>query len=244
MDALLTNLFPNPTRHARNRKLVLEACAIVSYQALPHAIHMLLTDEAPQFKEITELIASCWVHEGRHYKKLTPCLSVHKKEVMAFLTKFWDYYRQLLDYRESPTLHKAESLSKQFDKLFSLKTGYKELDKRIALTGGRKESLLLVLRHPELPLHNNASELGARWQARKRDISLHTINQKGTEAKDTFMTIVETAKKHGINIYHYFYDRITQKHDIPSLANLIKCASTPAQGSLFLPPVLSAPQAA
>lgn len=224
LDTFLTEIFPDPTKHIKNRKVILEASAIAAYQALPHALHLLLTDEAPQFKEITEFLASCWVHEGRHYKKLTPCFMLHKIQVDAFLKKFWKYYKALLKYKESPTLSKTKSLSQKFDTLFSEKTGYDDLDKRIELTKSRKDSLLLVLQYPDLPLHNNASELGARGQARRRDISLHTINQKGTNAKDTFMTLVETAKKHGVNVYHYLYDRITQKYELPSLANLIKMA--------------------
>jgi hypothetical protein len=70
-------------------------------------------------------------------------------------------------------------------------------------------------------LHNNTSELGARVQARYRDISFHTINQKGTEAKDTFMTITQTAKKLGVNTYHYLLDRISKQFLMPSLASLI-----------------------
>ena len=104
------------------------------------------------------------------------------------------------------------------------------------MTQSRKGALTLVLSFPELPLHNNASELGARAQARKRDISLHTVNQKGTEAKDTLMTIVETAKKHGVNIYRYFYDRITKKYEVPSLAALIKQGSQAGNRALS-PPV-------
>jgi hypothetical protein len=227
VDILLKEIFPNPKAHTKNRKVILEASAITAYRALPHAIKMLLTDNAPQFQAITEFLALCWIHEGRHYKKLTPSFTLHKIYLEAFLKKFWKYYKALLDYKESPNPKKAKKLSKKFDGLFSTKTGYDELDKRIALTKSRKESLLLVLQYPELPLHNNASELGARGQARKRDISLHTINQKGTQAKDTFMTIVETAKKHGVNVYHYLYDRITKKYEMPSLANLIKLACGP-----------------
>ena len=227
MEVLLENLFPNPKKHMKNRKIILEASAIASYQALPHALQMILTDEAPQFNEITERIASCWIHEGRHYKKLTPHFTLHKIYLEDFLKRFWTYYHDLLKYKESPSPKKAKKLDQRFDALFTEKTGYNELDKRIAMTKSRKASLLLVLQYPELPLHNNASELGARAQARKRDISLHTMSPKGTEAKDTLMTIVETAKKHGVNIHHYFYDRITQKYDMPSLANLIKRAGHP-----------------
>ncbi len=52
------------------------------------------------------------------------------------------------------------------------------------------------------------------------------MSDKGTEAKDTFMTIAETAKKLGVNIYHYLYDRITQKYAMPSLADLIRGATS------------------
>jgi Transposase IS66 family len=222
LDSFLENLFPIHEKHTKNRKIILEASAIAAYRDLPHAISLLLTDNAPQFHEITEFLALCWIHEGRHYKKLTPHFTLHKIYVEAFLKKFWEYYRDLFEYKKHPTRGKAKRLSKKFDVLFSEKTGYDELDKRIELTKSRKDSLLLVLHYPELPLHNNASELGARGQARKRDINLHTMSQKGTEAKDTFMTITETAKKHGVNIYHYLYDRITQKYEMPSLANLVK----------------------
>lgn len=227
LDILLENLFPNPKKNSKNRKIIVEASAIAAYQDLPHALSLLLTDNAPQYHSITELLALCWIHEGRHYKKLTPHFTLHKIQVDAFLKKFWQYYHDLLEYKEHPTQRKAKRLSKKFDILFSEKTGYNELDKRIEMTKERKNSLLLVLQYPELPLHNNTSELGARGQARKRDISLHTMSQKGTEAKDTFMTIVATAKKQGVNIYHYLYDRITQKYEMPSLSSLIKLACVP-----------------
>ena len=89
-----------------------------------------------------------------------------------------------------------------------------------------KESLLLVLEFPFLPLHNNPAELGARVQARMRDINLHTISENGTKAKDTFATIVQTAKKLGVNIYNYFYDRVAEKFEMKALSDLIIEKST------------------
>lgn len=122
-------------------------------------------------------------------------------------------------------------LEEEFDRIFSTTTGYQQLDERIKKTKLKKNSLLLVLEHPTLPLHNNDSELGARIQARYRDISYHTINKKGTEAKDTFMTIVATAKKLTVNTYQYFLDRISKKHEMPSLASLIEMKSQKADFS-------------
>jgi hypothetical protein len=50
-------------------------------------------------------------------------------------------------------------------------TNYKKLDQRIAKTQAKKESLLLVLKYPKLPLHNNMAKLRARQRVRKRDVS-------------------------------------------------------------------------
>jgi hypothetical protein len=81
--------------------------------------------------------------------------------------------------------------------------------------------LLLVLEYPQLPLHNNAAELGARAQARARDVSFQTRSEPGTKIKDTFMTIKQTAKKLGVSFYDYVYDRVSGQNKLPSLADLI-----------------------
>ena len=79
----------------------------------------------------------------------------------------------------------------------------------------------MVLEHPELPLHNNASELAARRQARARDISLHTMSEAGTKVKDAFMTVSQTAKKLGVRTYEYIQDRVSGEFKMTSLADLI-----------------------
>ena len=63
---------PNKAKQNTNRQIILEASAIIAYQNRPDAIKILLADDAPQFRQITELLALCWVHDGRHYKKLVP----------------------------------------------------------------------------------------------------------------------------------------------------------------------------
>ena len=125
----------------------------------------------------------------------------------------------------------AQKLSKQFDSLFATTTGYDALDIRIDMTRKKKKPLLLVLVHPFLPLHNNGSELGARVQARIRDINLQTICENGTKSKDTFATIVQTARKMGVNIYRYIFDRVSKKYEMPSLAEMIMVAEEPLPGT-------------
>lgn len=212
-----------PRLNVQQRARILEAAALTAYHAqtdIP-VIPILLTDDAPQFGHITRQRALCWIHEGRHYKKLTPFVPHHQKLLADFLEKFWDYYHQLQDYQEAPTSMQADQLRKRFDSLFSTHTGYDQLDQRIAKTLAKKEQLLLVLDYPHLPLHNNPAELGVRQRVRKRDISFGPRSPDGVAAWDTFMTLTETAKKLGVSFYQYVFDRISQSNRLPSLAQLI-----------------------
>lgn len=147
---------------------------------------------------------------------------MNKDKLDDFLEQYWDYYAKLLEYKENPTQNKAEELSEEFDELFSTQTGYEALDDRIAKTKAKKVELLLVLKYPELPLHNNNSEHGARVEKRKQDVSLHTITDEGTKSKDTFLTIAQTAKKLGVSAYEYILDRVSKQFNMPSLASLIR----------------------
>ena len=221
IDNVLQELFPNPKKHATNRRIVLESAALTYYQQSEHYIRHLITDDAPQFNKLAQHHALCWIHEGRHYKKLNPLSYMNGKILDHFIEQFWDYYQALLLYKEAPSQEMAQHLSIQFDTLFATTTGYDALDQRIAITRAKKNALLLVLDFPFLPLHNNASELGTRVQARIRDINFQTVSENGTKSKDTFATIVQTARKLSVNVYQYIHDRITKKFDMPSLANMI-----------------------
>ena len=221
INNLLIHLFPDPQTHQTSRLTILESTAIAAYQASPHAVKLLLTDDAPQYNKITEHHPLCWVHDGRHYKKLSPVMLTNREKLESFVAQYWEYYDKLLNYKITPTQATAEYLSNEFDSLFSTKTNYDKLDERIAKTKENKSQLLKVLQYPMIPLHNNDSELGARDQGRRRDISFHTMSHAGTESKDTFMTLAQTARKMTVNFYHYLLDRITQTQAMPSLAELI-----------------------
>src|SRR5258708_2280513 len=79
----------------------------------------------------------------------------------------------------------------------------------------------MVLSHPKILLHNNLAELGATQWVRKRDVSLQARTREGIGAWDTFQTLVATAKKLGVNLFHYVLDRILGTHALPSFATLI-----------------------
>ena len=84
---------------------------------------------------------------------------------------------------------------------------------------------MLALEYPNIALHNNPAELMARYQARSRDVHLHTMSEHGTIIKDSLATVSGTAKKLSVNLFHYIYDRITKKFEMTSLANLITIRS-------------------
>ena len=89
----------------------------------------------------------------------------------------------------------AEIVRAEFEELFGTESGYQQLDERKRLTKGKRKELLLVLEHPELPLHNNPAELGARTMVQRRNISYGTQTNQGTKSWDTFMSLVATTRK-------------------------------------------------
>ncbi len=218
---LLAERLPNlgPLHHTR----VLESAAVAAYHAQMEfpVIQLFICDDAKQFRILTRELALCWVHDGRHYKKLSPFIPYHRQLVDTFLKRYWKFYDRLLEYKEHPTAEGKAKLDKDFDDLFSTITGYNALDERIAKTKAKNRSLLMVLEHPEISLHNNPAELGARKRVRKRDISFGTRSRDGTKAWDTFMTLAATAKKSGISFYKYIYDRVSCAYEMPHLADLI-----------------------
>lgn len=212
-----------PQLGPKQYKWLLEGAGIAAYhrQEKWPVIERLVCDDAGQFKRIVSEQALCWVHEGRHYKKLSPVVGYHRQQLEAFRGKFWDYYRQLLAYRQQPTLAEKKRLSQAFDTLFATETDYAALAERIAKTQAKKDDLLRVLDYPELPLHNNEAELGARQRKPKENISYGPRTTTGAKGWDTGLTLVATARKLGVNIFAYLHDRVGQLHQLPSLADLI-----------------------
>ncbi len=223
----LPELYNKPNMFIKAKQVL--ALAFYHNQSEIPVVKRLVSDEAPEYNKIsTEAHALCWVHDARHYKKLTPFIKVHQDILSDFKNKYWEYYGELLDYKDNPfpkgyirTKELAGELERKFDELFTLNTNYFQLNQRIEKTYKNKKQLLVVLDHPEIPLHNNLSELGARRQVRKRDISLHTMTIKGTKVKDAWMTIVQTAIQLGIDVNKYILDHINDSCEKFSLANVI-----------------------
>jgi hypothetical protein len=208
----------------QQRQQVWDALAIAAYhaQTTVPVVRQLLSDDAAAYHLITDAHALCWVHDGRHYAKLTPVVAHHQALLAAFRKDYWTYYRRLVAYRAAPTSAARDQLRTDFQTLVAQRTGYQALDERIAKTAYNAELLLLVLDHPEIPLHNNDMELAARRRVRKRDVSFGPQSRAGAQAWDTFQTLVATAAKLGVGLYHYLRDRCLHPAITPSLADRIR----------------------
>jgi hypothetical protein len=212
-----------PKLKERQKTMILEAAAITAYQENHSSptIKCLVCDDAKEFYYITSLHALCWIHEERHYKKLTPFLPHHQKLVDDFRSRIWKYYKELKKYKKNPKKKEKKRLSNLFDEIFSTKTGYVGLDARIELTKKKKDSLLVALDYPDTPLHNNPAELALRMYVIKRKISFGTKSKDGTKSWETFFTIMDTCRKLGVNFRDYLHDKIANQNKMPALASLL-----------------------
>ena len=111
-------------------------------------------------------------------------------------------------------------VKQRFNSLFSTKTGYSELDRRIALTKGKEAELLLVLDYPTTPLHNNTVEIAVWEGAIKRKISYGTRSEGGRTTWENMLSILDTCRKQGASFFEYVCDIFSNRYTMPRLSEL------------------------
>jgi len=182
---------------------------------------IMMSDDAKQFMFLAMYHALCWIHEIRHYRKMNPYLDWHEEKLRTFLQTLYDFYEQLKKYKTHPTAKQKKMLGDRFDEIFSMKTGFNTLDNRIELTRKKKEKLLLVLKYPQIPLHNNPAEIALRELVIKKKISYGTKSEKGRIAWENMMTIMDTCRKHHVSFMDYVKDIFSGTYIMPRLSSLI-----------------------
>jgi hypothetical protein len=208
---------------AEQRRLVTEGALWANL--LAHDLYndlVFVSDDAAQFKLLAFLHSLCWVHMERHVARLIPLTDAERAAYEAARDAIWEYYQRLKAYRESPTPKDRARLETDFDRLFLKETGWPELNEELRKIHGKKSELLLVLDHPEIPLHNNLSENDIRQYVKKRKISAGTRSDTGRRCRDTFLSLKTTCRKLGVTFWRYLQDRIRDLHEIPPLADLIR----------------------
>ena len=183
---------------------------------------IMISDDAKQFMFLAVWHALCWINEIRHYRKMNPSLEYNQDKLKEFLQMIYGFYEQLKDYKKHPALEQKKVLEKRFDELFSIKTGYQQLDNRIAMTRKKKDKLLLVLKYYWIPLHNNPAEIALRELVIKKKVSHGTKSEKGRIAWENMMTIMDTCRKHDVSFLEYVEDIFSKRYSMPRLSTLIR----------------------
>ena len=132
--------------------------------------------------------------------------------------------------RREPTSRRRGELRARFDRIFLRTTGFVTLDRLLARLHANKAELLMVLDHPEIPLHTNGSENDIRCQVTKRQVSGGTKTDIGRDCRNAFLGLGKTCRKLGVSFWNYLGARlgVAGAPAVPPLPELIRCRGQPA----------------
>jgi hypothetical protein len=182
---------------------------------------VIVSDDAGQFNVF--LHALCWIHAERVLKKLVGFNDLQRKVLEKKRDEIWELYSALKEYKSSPTIEEKHRIDNWFDEIFTEKTCFITLNNALKRIHDNKGELLLVLEHPEIPLHNNLSERDIREYVTKRKISGSTRSPTGRRCRDTFASLKKTCRKLGISFWEYLKDRVKgNNYSIPYLPEVVR----------------------
>ena len=214
---------PDPVRVATEGALW---GAVSAHRFLCEAV--VVSDDAGQFNVGHH--ALCWVHAERLVHKLETFTNQQRRAQQHVRGLIWWFYADLKAYRLDPTPRRRSELRARFDRIFQRHTGFATLDRLLQRLHANKAELLMVLDHPEIPLHTNGSENDIRCQVTKRQVSGGTQSDIGRDCRDAFLGLAKTCRKLGIAFWDYLGARlgVSGGHIVPHLPELIRCRSQPA----------------
>ena len=167
---------------------------------------VIVSDDAGQFNVGRHGL--CWVHAERLVHKLDAFTDADYAAQQRIRGLIWWFYDDLKAYRRNPTPQRKAELRARFDRLFRRQTGFAILDRLLTRLHANKPELLMVLDHPEIPLHTNGSENDIRCQVTKRKISGGTRCDTGRDCRDAFLGLAKTCAKLGITFWDYLGARL------------------------------------
>jgi Transposase IS66 family len=214
---------PDPVRVATEGALW---GAVAEHGFLHEAI--IVSDDAGQFNVGEH--ALCWIHAERLVHKLETFTDPQRAAQQHMRGLIWWFYADLKAFRADPTPRRRSELRARFDRIFQRRTGFVLLDRLLQRLHANKAELLMVLDHPEIPLHTNGSENDIRCQVTRRQASGGTQSDLGRDCRDAFLGLGKTCQKLRIAFWDYLGDRIgvPGSTTVPRLADLIRCRGQPA----------------
>ena len=180
---------------------------------------VIISDDAGQFNVLAH--ALCWVHAERVFQRIVPLNDRHAKELAWVRTQIWEIYADLKRYKRNQDPDLKREVEAHFDELCRTKTSFATLNQALKRLAKNKKELLLMLKRPDIPLHNNLSERDIRAYVIKRKISGSTRSENGRRCRDTFTSLIKTCRKQKINFWDYLGDRLGRENRIPYLPDLL-----------------------
>lgn len=208
----------------RQRDIVRTACAISALRegSLGPPVRFLVSDDGTNFIDLIKNHQLCWVHEIRNYK-LSEVFKRVEFETLNKLVDTWQsFYKLMKKYKNNPSATVRIKIRSEFDRITSLKTGVKQLDAQLERTKKKVDKLLLFLKYPQLPLHNNLCENDLRERVIKRKISLQNRSIQGVKSWDLMLSLASTCRKLNLSFWRYLEDRISCREAIPYLGKIVK----------------------
>lgn len=175
---------------------------VLTRKAMQRIIYISDDASANGHKLLIRLKQLCWIHEIRHYLKLTPYTKANQRKLAAIINDLWIWYFAAKDYGRDPTAEKKQALADYFDMIMDLETGYEELDKRLLLTGKKRKRLLLFLDYPGIPIENNLAERDVRLSVLLRKLTGGTRSEAGNRSFERHMSVIQTARKQGLHVFN------------------------------------------
>lgn len=180
---------------------------------------VVVSDDAGQFNVL--LHALCWIHAERTIEKIVAYTDEARIDLENIKDQIWSLYNELKQYKENPNQKDKLRLEAMFDEIFTTQTRCATLNQALKRIYKNKDELLLVLKRPEIPLHNNGAENAIREYVKRRKISGSTRSESGRRSRDTFTSLKKTCRKLGISFWQYLNDRFKNVGQIPLLPDLI-----------------------
>jgi hypothetical protein len=182
---------------------------------------VIVSDDAGQFNVGQHGL--CWVHAERLVHKLDTFTDQQRLAQDRIRAAIWTLYGDLKSYRQCPTPQRKAALAAEFDRIFTLTTGFVTLDRLLGRLHANKTELLMVLERPEIPLHTNGSENDIRCQVTRRKVSSGTRSDTGRDCRDTFLGLAKTCAKLGISFWDYLGARLAVAGNaaVPYLPELV-----------------------
>ncbi len=175
--------------------IIRTAGAISALRSNGPPIRFLISDDGTNFVDLIKNHQLCWVHEIRKYKKMPFVHEVHRGQLEELIKRWQHLYKQMKRFKNSPTDEQRRDIRSKFDEICSIKTGFEDIDQQLIRTKENEQKLLLFLRYPQVPLHNNLCENDLRERVIKRKISLQNRSLKGVQAWDLMLSLASTCRK-------------------------------------------------